>query len=361
MKKKLSLFCVLLVFVSSFTYSSDYKFLFGALGMHEDQLAGIGPTYLDIGIGKTDVTFIEGNSTEFQFYLGGGTEKRKLWNSKSDGSNAASHLFAVDLIRADWEFGIKQGFFSDVLTASLSYDGIFEYFKDNANLGDNTYYPDLSGDNNLGSYFTGGLELNFMIDDMFIQDGFLAKTEVAYAPLTLNKFIGKSDFYSANLEINYAKTIKLKKAYDTERNLFSLVVVDRFVTNYTDGNCVPTYYRNQISLGRKVRGFSNFSYNNKLTFVNNLDLRVSVFELDEIKFARIFPRFNFFLDAGYGMLEYVNTSTSENNLIASTGVQATLCISDFASLGYQFAYIIAGDNFENGTSSVGSLVLMLDF
>jgi hypothetical protein len=202
-----------------------------------------------------------------------------------------------------------------------------------------------------------------MNDDMFVQDGILFDTEFSIAPEFLNSIVGKSDFYSANVEINLAKTIVSTIAFDTGRNLFSLVIVDRIVANFTDGDCVPTYYRKGISLGRKVRGFSSYSYNNKLTFVNNLDLRVSLFELDEIGFARVFPRFNFFVDVGYGMLEYVNTSVNEENLIASTGVQATICISDFASLGYQYAYVFKGDNFDKDQSgvSVGSLVLMLDF
>lgn len=363
MKKKITLLCIFLVFVSSFTFSSDYKFLFGALGMHEDYLMGIGPTYLNVGLGKTDWNFIEGNTTELQTYLGGGLEKRSLWNSKTTGSNAAANKFSLDLIRADWKVRLNQGLFSDLVTASLAYDGIFEYFKDGANLTNSTFYPDLNGQNNLGTYFTAGLKLDLMNDDMFIQDGFLLDTEFSIAPVQVNSFFGKSDFYSANAEVNIAKTIISRQAYDSGRNLFSLVLVDRFVANYTDGDCVPTYFRKSISLGRKVRGFSSYSYNNKLTFVNNLDLRVSVFELDEISFARVFPRFNFFLDVGYGMLEYVNTSVSEENLIASTGVQATICISDFASLGYQFAYVLKGDNFDKDQThvSVGSLVLMLDF
>jgi hypothetical protein len=362
MKKKIALFCLLLVFVSSLAFSGNNKFLFGALGMHADYLAGIGPTYLNVGLGKTDLDFIDGNTTELQLYLGGGLEKRNLWNSKLDGSNAAANIVTVDLIRVDWKARLKQGFYSDVLTASLAYDGIFEYFQDGADFVSD-YYPDLKGENNLGTYFTAGLNLNFMVDDMFIQDGFLVDTEFTIAPKAINSLFGESDFYSANAEIQFAKTIISSKAFDTGRNLFSLVLVDRFVTNFTDGGAVPTYFRKSISLGRKVRGFSSYSYNNKLTFVNNLDLRVSLFELDEIGFARVFPRFNFFVDVGYGMLEYVNTSVNESNLIASTGVQATICISDFASLGYQYAFVFMGDNFDKNQTnvSVGSLVLMLDF
>jgi hypothetical protein len=362
MKKKLTLFCLLLIFVSSFTFSSDYKFLFGALGMHEDYLAGIGPTYLNIGVGKTDFNFLEDNSTELQFYVGGGLEKRTLWNDKTTGENAAANGFDLDVIRADWKVRLKQGFFNDVLTASLAYDGIYEYYSDGAGFS-STVYPDLEGDNLLGTYFTGGLFLDFMNDDMFVQDGVSLETEFSIAPEQINSLIGESDFYSANAELIFAKTLLYTPAYDTGRNLFSLVLVDRFVANYTDGDAVPTYFRKSISLGRKVRGFSSYSYNNKLTFVNNLDLRVSLYEIDEIKFARVFPRFNFFVDVGYGMLEYVNTSVSENNLIASTGVQATICVSDFASLGYQYAYVLKGDNFDLDQSlvSVGSLVLMLDF
>ena len=365
MKKKFTVFCLLLVFVSSLAFSSNYKFLFGALGMHPDYLGGIGPTYVDVGIGKTDLQFLENNSTELQAYLGGGLEKRTLWNSTSDGTQDASNDFTVDLFRADWKFRLKQGLFSDVLTASLAYDGIFENYnsKSEVFLTTNDIYPDMNYDQNLGTYFTFGLKLDFMNDDMFVQDGFSIDSEVSYAPLLLNQIVGKSDFYSGNVKFNFAKTLMHTRANDTDRNLISLVLVDRFVVNYTDGSAVPTYFRKSISLGRKVRGFSNFSYNNKLTFVNNLDLRVSVFELDEISFARVFPRFNFFVDVGYGMLEYVNTTVAEDNLIASAGVQATISISDFADLGYQLAYIIAGDNLAKDATgvTVGSLTLMLDF
>ena len=363
MKKKITLFFILLMFVSSFTFSSNYRFLFGALGMHEDYLGGIGPTYLNVGVGKTDLNFIEDNTTELQFYLGGGLEKRTLWNSVTDGSNAADNEVSLDLVRADWKFKLNQGFFNDVLTASIAYDGIFEYYTDKSDFTDYTYYPDLVDDNSLGTYFTGGLKLDFMEDNMFTQDGFLVDTEFSWAPEQLNSLIGYADFYSANVELNFAKTLLIRKAYDTGRNLFSLVLVDRVVANYTDGSSVPTYFRKNISLGRKVRGFSNYSYNNKLTFVNNLDFRVAFYELDEIKFARVFPQFNFFVDVGYGMLEYVNTSYSEENLIASTGVQATINVNDFASLGYQYAYVLKGYNFDKDQTrvSVGSLVLMLDF
>lgn len=364
MKKKIALFCLMLMFVSSFTFSSDYRFLFDSLGMHEDYLGGIGPTYLNVGIGKTDLNFIKDNTTELQFYIGGGLEKRNLWNSITDGTNAADNIVSVDLVRADWKFQLNQGFFNDVLTASIAYDGIFEYYKDKIGFSNNyTYYPDLVDDNLLGTYFTGGLFLDFMNDDMFVQDGVSVETEFSIAPEQINSLIGLSDFYSANVELIFAKTLLDRQAYDTGRNLFSLVLVDRVVANYTDGSSVPTYFRKSISLGRKVRGFSNYSYNNKLTFVNNLDFRVAFYEIDEIKFARVFPQFNFFVDVGYGMLEYVNTNYSEENLIASTGVQATINVNDFASLGYQYAYVLKGYNFDKDPTrvSVGSLVLMLDF
>lgn len=366
MRKKVTLLCLLFVFVSSFAFSSDIGFLFGGIGMHPEYLGNIGPTYVNLGASKDDFNFVKDNTTELQLYLGGGFEQRQLWNHVTTGDQI-SNSYNLNLIRADWKLRLKQGFYNDMLTASLAYDGIFEYFQDKDGIVASPIYPDLDSNNNLGTYFTAGLEFDWMNDDMFVQDGILVDTKFSLGPKAFNSAVGYSSFHSVNAEVDLAKTIVLSQAQETGRNLFSLVLVDRFVANYTNGDGVPTYFRKSISLGRKVRGFNSYYYNHKLTFVNNLDIRVSLYEIDEISFARVFPRFNFFFDVGYGMLDYVNTSVgadSTDKLLASTGVQATICISDFVNLGYQYAYIIKGTSLDKTgqtRSSVGSVVFILDF
>jgi hypothetical protein len=202
-----------------------------------------------------------------------------------------------------------------------------------------------------------------MEDTIFTQDGYSAELSYTYAP---SLSFSTSDFYSAILDIQFAKTLYTLKAARDGRNILSLVLVDRLASSYTDGESVPTSYQSKVALGNKVRGFAGYTYNTNFNVVNNLDLRVGTFEISEYSPLVFLPRFNFFLDTGYAAGNYLNSNVeidAADGFLMSTGLQATIDIADMVDLGYQIAYLINGSNLSKdaGTSLVGSITFFLMF
>ena len=198
-----------------------------------------------------------------------------------------------------------------------------------------------------------------MEDTLSTNDGYLVTFEADWSPYALNKALdGTADFYQFTLQGIAAKTLY---QYRTEKmNWFSLVVIDRLRANWLSGELVPTYVQRLGSLGRQVRGYTNYTYGTEFYVVNNLDIRLTG---PDMGVSGLAPRFNFFFDIGYGCGNYFNTDRKGDNLLASTGVQFTVSIFDFIDLGYQVAYLI-GDarNFVNGnTQFSGSVTFFLDF
>lgn len=366
MKKKLLITMLIASLVTGTLFAGDFSFKFGHLAQRPGYLGGIVPTYLNVGVGYDGISLIEGNKTEFQFYQGLGFTQRNLLQSKTDGSPIAAGTTSTiaNLFSTDSTLNFHQGFLEDdCLTANIGIKGAYEMVYDDSVIPNSTVYPDLTEKSNLYNWLIGSVKYDKMVDNIFTQDGYSGELEFAYAPSFTNS---TSDFYSAILELQFAKTLYTLESARDGRNILSLVLVDRFATSYTNGSSVPTSYQSKVALGYKVRGFSAYSYNTNFNVVNNLDLRVSTFEITDYPPFLYLPRFNFFLDTGFAAGNFLNSNVSidaADGFLMSTGLQATVDISDMVDLGYQLAYLINGENLtkESGTSLVGSITFFLMF
>ena len=394
MRKKLMAFLVLLLGVSSLSFASDWRYIFGDASQHPEVLGGFLPTYTIMGSGYNGVSLIEGNRTELQLLLGLGYSQRKIWQNPVDGSLITEDPLIYDLFHANSVVRFSQGFLQssvpgkDLWTAYAGLEGTFEIYKDSMVVGkdrqngttaytvssiadwftsygvspsDNAYYPDFgaNGAAMLGTTLFAGIKLDRMDDQMVTQDGFESDFSLRVCPSFLNSFLaGTASFYSLTSNTLVAKTLySLKDEKDI--NMFSLVALDRFNINWTDGDAVPLYEQGSVSLGRKVRGYTGWTYNTQFTVVNNFDLRISG---PEPIFDGLFPRVNLFFDVGFGAGNYFNTTHFETNFLASTGVQGTVSLFDFIDLGYQVAYLFTNHNYMwYGNRVVGSVTFFLDF
>ncbi len=399
MKKKLLVLLLTLIIISSAAFGGDWRYIFGELDQHPEILVGFIPTYTTMGVGYSGLSLISGNKTEFQFLTGGGYSQRKVWQDPNDGAPIFANPLVYDVWRVEWLMKFTQGFGhswvpgKDLVTAYVGYEGRWENNVNSMVMGQtrnnggsytissindwflshgataDAIYPDLTVGSDgrrmmLGTAFQGGVKLDLMQDLMTSQNGFLADLNVKWAPLALNRVLdGEADYYSATLNAVGAWTPYQLRSDDDRFNLFSIMLVDRFNVNWTDGRRVPVYAQNSVSLGRKVRGFTTWSYNTQFTMVNNFDIR---FAGPEPFFNGIYPRINLFFDLGYGTGAYFNSSIKPDkgyNFLCSTGVQFTVSIFDFIDLGYQLAYLIAGNNYVHGANArlIQSVTFFLDF
>jgi hypothetical protein len=361
MKKKIFSVAALSLFTAASLFAGDFGFVFGGIGQHPDKLGGILPTYYNVGVGYKGLTLLENNTTEFQFLVGGGFSQRTLFQDVNTGAPVSGET-KVDISSIDGTFKIKQGYLNDDLTADLSLKAAYQYISD-SDVVVSDIYPDLGDNKATFTSINYSLLYDKMDDRMFTQDGYSAEFELTYAPSFTNT---TADFISGNLELQFAKTLYTLQSPRNNRNILSLVLVDRFSTSYTEGDVIPTSFESKVALGNRVRGFSTYSYNTKMNFVNNLDLRVGTFEITETSPIILLPRFNFFFDTGYAMGEYLNSSVSIDSsdaLLMSTGLQATISVADQVDLGYQFAYLLSGENYQEGSDAklINSFTFFLFF
>lgn len=367
--------------------AGDFRVLIGDVEQHPDLLWGIIPTYATVGVGYTGLTISEGNKTDIQLFLGGGYIQRKLWQDIVSGEiKPIDPPLIYNTAQVNWKLQFSQGFLTsavpdtDLLTAYISYDGKWERNEDakgavsinswaggDGNISDLiAIYPDLEGyflegssSESLFSTLTLGLTLNMMEDLMYTQDGYLVDLAFQWAPGFLNSTLsGKANFYSITLNGVYAKTF-YELTNEQGKNLFSIALVNRTNLNWTDGSKVPVWAQRPVSLGRKMRGYTSWTYATNFTAVNNLDIR---FSGPDAWVSGLFPRINVFLDMGVASGYYFNQKNAKTtDFLVSCGAQITLSIFDFVDLGYEIAWI-SGENYAKPASSfIGSVVFFLDF
>lgn len=383
--KKFFLIIILFALLTTSLFAAPLRFVFGDLGQHPEILMGFLPSYFMSGAGYQLPSLIENRRTEIQFLLGFGYNQRKLWKNQLNGNPIDSNPLIYDVIQTDWSLRFAQGFLEspvagkDLFTLTFSYDGKYEVAKDSIVSGkirynggdwpvndlktwlaaDSDAYPELKGNaQHLGTGLGISLKLDIMNDLMTTTDGFVLKADAKYSPLVLNSLLdGIADYYTFNLNMVAAKT--LFQLQDANKDIFTIVIIDRANVGYLDGAYVPAYQSGGFSLGRKIRGFNSWTYDTQFTAINNLDLRIAG---PNMGVKGIFPRINMFYDIGYGSGRYFNSALSGENFLMSTGFQATVSFFDFIDLGYQIAYLIKGNNFTTpGTSVIGSFTFFLDF
>lgn len=379
-------------------FASPVKYRFWTLKQHPEVAGGFIPTWTGMGVSVSPFSLIEGRKTEVRLLLGGGYTQRKAWYDPNTGlmlDDAARNPLIFDVEEYDWKAQFSQGFWDswvpgkDLLTLYVGYDGMFtrthdsmvegerrengsagskqevlgidQWFAQNpsgsASSRHNPYYPDMG--ETLATTLYGGLKLDGMQDTISTQDGFSTEIGVRFMPGNLNDSLdGRADCYSITSNTIFAKTLcALRDAKG--KNLFSIVALDRFNVNWTSGDIVPLSLQESTALGRKVRGFSYWSYDNEFSLVNNVEIRLCG---PEALLKGIMPRFNFFYDVGFGCGNYYNTSVSERNFLSSTGVQATITMYDFFDLGLQYAYLFDGHDYTHyGDSVTMRVTFFLDF
>lgn len=365
MKKKLLVTALVASFALGSVFAGDFSFKFGSLAQRPGYLAGIIPTYYNVGFGYDGISLLEGQTTELQYFQGAGFTQRIFYQDTSgDQTLTNTNPQTSNLFSVDSTVNLKQGFLEDdILTANIGVKGAFEnIYDDDGSIVAGTTYPDLTESTNWYSWLISSVKYDKMSDNIFTQDGYSGELTFTYGPSFTNS---TSDFYSAVLDLQYAKTLYTLQSSRDGQNLVSLVLINRLETSYTDGDKVPTSYQGNVALGNKVRGFSYYTYNTNFTVVNNLDLRIGTFEMTDYP-VTILPRFNIFVDTGFAAGNYLNSDVKidpSDSFLMSTGLQATVDLGDLVDLGYQIAYLINGSNLskDDGTSLVGSVTFFLMF
>ena len=277
MKKTIS---VLLIALLSLTcvFAGDFKFVFKDLDQHPDILYGFLPTLAEVGVGYDGFSLFEGKTTELQVTAGGGFTQRNLFQDPTTGDQMTKGFLTYNTTQYRLNLKINQSL-NDTWTAYAGYEARYEVNTDAKqsidswfNLKPSTIYPDVSDDKKafLNTLYAG-IIFDRMNDTIVTTDGFLGEFNYQYGSSFINK---DALFGSTTLNLVAAKTLYQKTNEDNE-NRYSVVIIDRFNFNRTDGTKVPAFISRPVSLGRKVRGFDTNTYNTDRSVVNNLELRLS--------------------------------------------------------------------------------------
>lgn len=406
MKKILSILLVLTL-VICFSWAKDFKFFMNGLDQHPEILGGFLPTGSGIGMNYEGWSIKEGDLTQIQLKVAAGYLQRQIFQNWNDGDviKSGDKVGIFDVMHVSFGTKFSQGFGQswipekDLFTVYAGYDGKYEEYHDSlmlledggglpkkkdykVNIGlrekekpqkldeflggkenrkTQKIYPELRGDNNLSNVFYTGITLNCMDDKMVSNEGLLVDFMAQYAPDFLNENI---DYYTCQINAVAGTTL-----YEVKRpnglNKFSIVVLDRANISWIDGNAVPTFASHSFSLGRKMRGFDNNSFNTNFALVNNFDIR---FAGPEPIWDGVFARLNLFFDCGLYAGKYVNTgknniaSQENSGYLASTGFQLELDFIDSIDLGLQVAYLLHGNSLRDPSSkTIVGATFFLDF
>jgi len=343
--------------VSPLFADSDFGFVFGQFY----------PFYLRLGTEYTGFNLLEDNTTGITAEAGLGYVDRNLWQADDGSERDREDPLEDQIVKTDLLLLFNQGFFNNDLTASV---GVNTQFYDNLDISiDNpssTIYPDLEDQYVFINLLIADLEYDKMIDTGFTQNGYSLDSEVTVGPGVLNSGGDIAAFASVHGEVNLAKTIFYLPNARTGKDLYSITLVDRLMADYTVGDTVPVAFQRSISLGTNVRGFAAYSDPADFSMVNNFDLRIASqpFEKTFPLGLNIYPRLIFFYDVGIANGEALNSSADcADDILMSSGIQMVVTINDFLDIGYQMAYLLAGDNISESedTNPVGSMVIRLKF
>lgn len=388
--------------------ASDFKFFLNGLDQHPNILGGFLPTGTGIGVNYEGLSFREGDLTQFRLTFDGGYRQRQIFQDPKTGKplEEGDKVGIFDVMNFALGTRLSQGFGDswvlnkDLFTAYVGYEGKYERYYDSLILLPNggglpkkndhkikiglkdkaqpdsiddfmqlhgvsrdtqTVYSDLSKDSNFTNTLYTGLTFNYMDDRMVSNEGVLADFNVQFAPGFMNS---RSQYYLIQTNV-VAGTTLLEVQRKNGLNLFSIVALNRTNVCWVDGSAVPVFVSHNHTLGRKVRGIDNNSYNTNFSLVNNFDVR---FASPEPIMDGLFIRFNLFLDMGIYAGNYLNTGKNgldkykESGFLASTGFQLELDFIDAVDLGIQMSYLLNGKSFREPDSKwITSATFVLDF
>lgn len=362
MKKVLTV--LILVLCISFAFAIDVKPYLVTLDLHPLVLSGFFPTYAGVGV---DIS-APNDPMHAKVSLSGGVYERGFFQNPNTGEYISVNHDPVqltDLLNVELEAKAEYHS-SELSTFTLGYWGIYEkrnvWDKNKTterwlggeektvlstsiaqwvdSLRGNNVYPELGTDASIYHTIKVEYEYNKMFDNMLANDGYLVNATLVVAPGFMNS--------QASMVSGTCNLVMAKNFFDTKLegkfSRFALSLIDRINFNFTRGS-VPAYFQESMSLGRRVRGFDTASFANDTSIVNNLELRLSGPAVAD----NIFLRTDFFIDMGYGFGNRVNTHESQNDLLASIGIQEMIDYNDVFDLGIEVAYLLSGSRMSNPT------------
>lgn len=368
MNKKLVLF-ILLACLLPLSLSASWSFAYDSWDGHPRIAAGLVPTGIRAGLVNDELSLFADWETDFYLLGKVGYQERLVWQIPVSGSPLMANPLVYDQLLFDWTLGLNQYFgASQKHSLFFGYRGSYEKALDSMIVG-NTL--DSGTVQSLSSFFAGGdliygqlsgigtnigfaYHYNDLDDSYTTSDGYAASALLWFGPMLLNT---NASYARLEGEVRAAKT--LLTLTESGKNLYSIVLADRLNMSGVFGSAIPLSVQQTTSLGSKVRGFGSFQYPTDFSIANQFDLR---FNGPEPFVSGLFPRLVLFFDIGYGWGELYNTSLAESGLIASAGVSVTFAIRSYMDIGYEMAYLLAGENYEYpGARMVGKILARLSF
>lgn len=368
MNKKLVLF-ILLACLLPLSLSASWSFAYDSWDGHPRIAAGLVPTGIRAGVVNDALSLFADWKTDFYLLGKVGYQERLVWQNPVSGSPLMANPLVYDQLLFDWTLGLNQYFgASQKHSLFFGYRGSYEKALDSMIVettldsgtvqslssffsGGNAVYGQLSG---IGTNIGFAYHYNDLDDSYTTSDGYAASALLWFGPMLLNT---NASYARLEGEVRAAKT--LLTLTESGKNLYSIVLADRLNISGVFGSSIPLSVQQTTSLGSKVRGFGTFQFPTDYSVANQFDLR---FNGPEPFVSGLFPRMVLFFDIGYGWGELYNTSIPESGLIASAGVSVTFAIRSYMDIGYEMAYLLAGENYEYpGARMVGKILARLSF
>jgi hypothetical protein len=368
MRKKIVWMIILACFLP-FSLFASWSFAYDSWEGHPRINAGLIPTGIRAGIVNDDLSLFADWKTDLYLLGKVGYHERLVWQNPLSGAMLSTNPLIYDQLLFDWTIGLRQYFGSPQKhSLFVGYRGSYEKALDSMIVGtvldsgtvqtlsswfsggDNVYGP-LSG---IGTNIGFAYQYNNLVDTLTATDGFSASALLWFGPMLMNT---NASYVHIEGKSQAAKT--LFNIREQEKNLYSIVISNRVSSSIVFGSSIPLAVQQNATLGSKVRGFGTFQFPTDHSLANQIDLR---FNGPEPFLSGFFPRLALFLDFGYGWGELYNTSLAQSDFIASTGVAVTFTVRSYMDIGYEMAYLLAGENYEYpGSKMVGKILARLQF
>lgn len=366
MKKRITIF--LLTVICMFPlFSISFGYNIVDIGVDSDFAAGTFPLYVDYGFNFPVPDFINGNATILSFNLRNGLVPRTLRQNPETGvpyamAGLPDYPTRYTVLMDEFELVLGQGFGKtplspdDTFTLWVSFGGRFEnayerlswahtpadldaLFSINVNnervprFNSFSGAPELAGDRSVFTGFLlGGLNLNFMSDNVTTRTGAELEVQARWCPPWL--FWGDDS----------AQYLHVSGRFDLSGTLFSAQYQDHsFVSIVADNS---TYYRYltgpKIPVFIQTGGIWGVGAENLTNYISN-SLSLTLYIAPFPKIDNIYLSCRGFFDIAYAWGQLLNTADSMkySDLTASTGVRFSASIFSILEAYYELGYVIA--------------------
>nr|WP_321297390.1 hypothetical protein [uncultured Sphaerochaeta sp.] len=369
-RRKTICISIFLLFLLPSVLFASFSFAFDSWEGHPRILSRLVPTGLRAGTVVKGVPLFLEWDTSILLLGKAGYHERMLWQDPVTGMVRTTNPVIYDYLSFDWTLGVQQSIGAEQKhNLFLGYRGSFEYGLDSMIVGDtlstgavqslssylaagNVYYGPLTM---FGTSLGVSYRYDSLVDQLSSLDGYHLSTVLWFGPKLLNS---NASYTLVEAELLGAKTLASVREND-DRNLYSIVVVDRLSASAAFGTTISLPVQQDSSLGSKVRGFGTFEYLADMSIANQLDLR---FNGPESFTKGIFPHFICFYDIGYGFGNAHNTEVAASDFLSSVGVRVSFSLLEYFDIGYQMAYLLSGTSRTQPTNAmVGELVGRITF